>query len=83
MSHVCGRKDPFIEARTESVACASQSLQVLILLIGFIESLEVQLILKLSCASQVLPSPFILDEQYRIGIHLIVEIGTQDRFLEM
>ena len=83
MSHVCGRKDPFIEAWTEGIACASQSLQVLILLIGFIECLEVQLILKLSCASQVLPPPFILDEQYRIGIHLIVKIGTQDRFLEM
>ena len=76
MSHVCDRKDPFVEAWTESIARASQSLHVLVLLIGFIEGLEMQLVLKLSCASQVLPTPFILAEKYRIGIHLIVEIGT-------
>jgi len=45
MCHVCDRKDPFVEAWTEGVACASQSLQVLILLIGFIEGLEMQLVL--------------------------------------
>ena len=54
------------------------------LLIGLVERLEVQGVLKFSDAPHVLlPTFLILAEQCRIGIHLIVEIGTHDRFLEM
>ena len=79
MSQICGRKDPFIEAWAESIPGGSQSLHAR-LLIGFLEGLEVQLVLKLSDASQVLLTLIILAEQCRIGIHLIVKIGTLDGF---
>ncbi len=82
MSQICGGKDPFIEAWAESISGGSQSLHVR-LLIGFLEGLEVQLVLKLSDAGQVLPTLIILCEQCRIGIHLIVKIGTLDSFPRM
>lgn len=82
MSQICGRKDPFFEAWAESIAGGRQSLHVR-LLIGFVEGLEVQRVLKFSDTPHVLATLLILAEQCRIGIHLIVKIGTHDRFLEV
>ena len=82
MCQICGRKDPFFEAWAESIAGSSQSLHVR-LLIGIIEGLEVQRVLKFSNTPHALPTFLIFAEQCRIGIHLIVKIGTHDRFLEM
>lgn len=82
MSQICGRKDPFFKAWVKSIAGGSQSLHVR-LLIGFVEGLEVQRVLKFSDTPHVLPTLLILAEQCRIGIHLIVKIGTHDRFLQM
>jgi hypothetical protein len=71
MSQICGRKDPFFEAWAESIPSGRQSLHVG-LLIGFVEGLEVQRVLKFSDSPYVLATLLILAEQCRIGIHLIV-----------
>jgi hypothetical protein len=62
MCQICGRKDPFIEAWAESIVSGSQSLHVR-LLIGFVEGLEMQRVLKFSDTPHVLPTFLILVEQ--------------------